>query len=57
LEEVLRILRDEEARIDVQARLVDIYNSSKFIPDEVIIKSKNVKILTDMEGMMMGSGI
>jgi hypothetical protein len=56
-EEVLRVLREEEDRIDIQARLVDIYRSSKFIPDDVRMKQKNVKILTAMEGMMMGSGI
>ena len=56
-EEILRVLREDEARIDIQVRLFDIYRSSKFIPDEVRMKSKNVKILTDMEGLMMGSGI
>jgi hypothetical protein len=37
-EEVLRVLRDEEDRIDIEARLVDIYRISKFIPDEVRMK-------------------
>jgi hypothetical protein len=56
-EEVLRVLREDEDRIDIQAQIVDIYRSSKFIPDEVRMKQQNVKILTDMEGLMMGSGI
>ena len=60
-EEVLMVLerRDEDkkkARIDTQARIVDIYKSSKFIPDEVRMKKMNLKILSDMEGLMMGSG-
>jgi hypothetical protein len=56
-EEMLRILRDEEERIDIQAQIVDIYKSSKFIADEVRMKSMNLKILTDMEGLViMGSG-
>jgi hypothetical protein len=38
-------------------RLFDIYRSSKFIPDEVRMKQKNVKILTDMEGLMIESGV
>jgi hypothetical protein len=54
---VLRVLREDEDRIDIQAQIVDIYRSSKFILDEVRMKQKNVKILTDMEGLMMGSGI
>jgi len=60
-EEILMFLerRDEDkkkARIDIQARILDIYISSKFIPDEVRMKKKNLKILSDMEGLMMGSG-
>jgi len=60
-EEVLMVLerRDEDkkkARIDIQAHIVDIYKSSKFIPDEVRMKKMNLKILSDMEGLMMGSG-
>ena len=60
-EEVLMVLerRDEDkkkARIDTQARIVDIYKSSKFIPDEVRMKKMNLKILSDMEGLMMGNG-
>ena len=60
-EEILMVLerRDEDkkkARIDIQARIVDIYKSSKFIPDEVRMKKKNLKIQSDMEGLMMGSG-
>ena len=60
-EEILMFLerRDEDkkkARIDIQARIVDIYKSSKFIPDEVRMKKMNLKILSDMEGLMMGSG-
>ena len=55
-EEVLRVLREDEDRIDIQAQIVDIYRSSKFIPDEVRMKKMNLKILSDMEGLMMGSG-
>jgi hypothetical protein len=60
-EEVLMVLdrRDEDkkkTRIDIQARIVDIYKSSKFIPDEVRMKKMNLKILSEMEGLMMGSG-
>ena len=60
-EEIFMVLerRDEDkkkARIDIQARIVDIYKWSKFIPDEVRMKKKNLKILSDMEGLMMGSG-
>ena len=43
--------RDEDkkkARIDIQARIVDIYKSSKFIPDEVRMKKMNLKILSHM---------
>ena len=57
VEKVLRVLREGETRIDIQAQMVNIYKSSKFIPDDVRMKPKNVKILTDMEGLMMGSGI
>jgi hypothetical protein len=56
-EEVLRGLREDENRIDIQAQIVDIYTSSKFIPDEIRMKPKNVKIQSNMEGMMTGSGI
>jgi len=47
-EEVLMVLerRDEDkkkARIDTQARIVDIYKSSKFIPDEVRMKKNEFK--------------
>jgi hypothetical protein len=56
-EEMLRVVREGETSIDIQVRLLDIYRSSKFIPDDVRTKPKNVKILTDMEGLMMGSGI
>ena len=57
VEKVLRVLREGETSKDIQVRLLDIYRSSKFIPDDVRTKPKNVKILTDMEGLMMGSGI
>ena len=56
-EEMLRVVREGETSTDIQVRLLDIYRSSKFIPDDVRTKPKNVKILTDMEGLMMGSGI
>jgi hypothetical protein len=56
-EEVLRVVREGETSIEIQVRLFDIYKSSKFIPDEVRMKQKNVKIFTDMESLMMGSGI
>ena len=57
-EEILMVLerRDEDkknARIDIQARIVDVYKWSKFIPDEVRMKKMNLKILSDMEGLMM----
>jgi len=55
-EEVLRVLKEDRERIDIQAQIVDIYTSSKFIPDEIRMKPKNVKIQSNMEGMMMGSG-
>jgi hypothetical protein len=56
-EEMLRVVREGETSIDIQVRLFGIYKSSKFIPDDVRMKPKNVKILTDMEGLMMGSRI
>ena len=56
-EEVLRVVREAGERIEIQVRLFDIYRSSMFIPDEVRMKQTNVKILTDMEGLMIGSGI
>ena len=56
-EEVLRIIREAGEKIEVQLQLFDIYRRSKFIPDEVRIKKKYIKILTDMEGLMIGSGI
>jgi hypothetical protein len=60
-EEVLMVLerRDEDknkARIYIQARIVDIYKSSKFIPDEVRMKKRNLKIQSEIEGLMKGSG-
>jgi len=55
-EEVLRVLKEDRERIDIQAQIVDIYTSSKFIPDKIRMKQKNVKIQSNMEGMMMGSG-
>jgi hypothetical protein len=56
-EKMLRVVREGETSIDIQVRLLDIYKSGKFILDEIRTKTKNVKILTDMEGLMMGSGI
>jgi hypothetical protein len=46
-EEVLMVLdrHDEDkkkARIDIQARIVDIYTSSKYIPDEVRMHKMNL---------------
>ena len=55
-EEVLRVLKEDRERIDIQAQIVDIYTSSKFIPDEIRMKKKNLKIQSEMEGLMMGSG-
>jgi hypothetical protein len=55
--DMLRVLRVEETRIDMQVRLVDICKSSKFTPDVVRTKQTNVKIFKDMELMLMGSGI
>ena len=44
-EEVLRVLREDEDRIDIQAQIVDIYRSSKFIRDEVRMKQKMQRYL------------
>jgi len=41
---------------EIQERLIQILRSSKFIPDEVRTKNKNLKILSVMEGLMVGSG-
>ena len=41
---------------EIQERLIQILRSSKFIPDEVRTKKKNLKILSDMVGLMVGSG-
>jgi len=41
---------------EIQQRLIQILRSSKFIPDEVRTKNKNLKILSVMEGLMVGSG-
>ena len=41
---------------EIQERLIQILRSSKFIPDEVRTKKKNLKILSVMEGLMVGSG-
>ena len=41
---------------EIQERLIQILRSSKFIPDEVRTKKKNLKILADMVGLMVGSG-
>ena len=39
-EEMLRVVREGETRIDIQAQMVNIYKSSKFIPDDVRMKPK-----------------
>jgi len=60
-EELFMVLRnaDENERKsiqEIQQRLIQILRSSKFIPDEVRTKNKNLKILSVMEGLMVGSG-
>ena len=60
-QELLMVLRnadenEKKTRNEIQKRLIEIFKSSKFIPDEVRTKKKNMKILSDMEGLMMGSG-
>ena len=60
-EELFLVLRnadenEKKTRQQIQERLIEIYKSSKFIPDEVRTKNKNLKILSVMEGLMVGSG-
>ena len=60
-EELFMVLRnadenEKKTRQQIQERLIEIYKSSKFIPDEVRTKNKNLKILSVMEGLMVGSG-
>ena len=60
-EELFLVLRNadenkKKTRQQIQERLIEIYKSSKFIPDEVRTKNKNLKILSVMEGLMVGSG-
>ena len=60
-EELLMVLRnadenEKKTRNEIQERLIQILSSSKFIPDEVRTKKKNLKILSVMEGLMVGSG-
>ena len=47
---------ERKSRQEIQERLIEILKSSKFIPDEVRTKKNNLKILSVMEGLMMGSG-
>jgi hypothetical protein len=60
-EELFMVLRnadenEKKTRQQIQERLIQILRSSKFIPDEVRTKNKNLKILSVMEGLMVGSG-
>ena len=47
---------ERKSRQEIQERLIEILKSSKFIPDEVRTKKNNLKILSVMEGLMIGSG-
>ena len=52
-EEVFMVLEKrgedtKKARIDIQARIVDINKSSKFIPEEIRMKKMNLKIQSEM---------
>ena len=56
-EEMLRVLREGETRRTVQSQIVDIYTSSKFIPNEIRMKPRNLMIQADMVERIVGSGI
>jgi len=52
-EEVFMVLEKrgedtKKARIDIQARIVDINKSSKFIPEEIRMQKMNLKIQSEM---------
>jgi hypothetical protein len=49
-------MKEKITRIDIQARIVDVYTNSKVISVEVIMGKNNLKLQSDMEGLMMGSG-
>ena len=52
-EEVFMVLEKrggdtKKARIDIQARIVDINKSSKFIPEEIRMQKMNLKIQSEI---------
>lgn len=64
LEEEIMLLLEEEVdenkektRFDLQRSIIDIFKNSRSIPLGIKNKAKNLKLLTSMEGSMIGSGI